>query len=353
MSDFPLGKHVKIGGVGGIGFGIWVWIDNVAVSGPFQYEDSQTGEIGLRWVAKWDVTVENSSFTSQYEVYPFAQFYVFEVIEADGQTHTTGAWGISAEAHDQIGIPPLDISNQENVLQPRAIHTYTVAAYIPAPDVWRIGYVLDPLDTVDVEEMVEHNSLGSNVGIWINQHDDTCKGEITPDDTGQVTPPGTGEMLLLGHPVGSVYIIRGFGCSSEFTGDLSHPECDEATPWWHNGIDYVLSTGSPVYNVIDADQATIQHAGDNPGGTDCSDMEGSQPPHNGYGNYVKATATVSGYNLEVWWAHLSTFSVEGGETVERNDMVGSVGSTGCSTGSHLHFAVKVDGVEVDPLTIMP
>src|SRR5688572_15898794 len=34
-SDFPLGKHVLIGSVGGIGLGIWVWVDNVQVDGPF------------------------------------------------------------------------------------------------------------------------------------------------------------------------------------------------------------------------------------------------------------------------------------------------------------------------------
>ena len=118
MSDFPLGKHVKIGGVGGIGIGIWVWLDNVSVSGPYEHTNLQTGETGLRWVAQWEVTVENASFTSQYEVYPFAQFYVFEIIEANGYTHTEGAWGISSEAHDEIGIPRLDVTNQDNVLQP-------------------------------------------------------------------------------------------------------------------------------------------------------------------------------------------------------------------------------------------
>lgn len=352
MSDFPLGKHVKIGGVGGIGFGIWVWLDDVEVLGPFEYQDPRTGDTALRWVARWDVNVENASLTTPYEVYPFAQFYVFEVIEANGYTHTTGAWGISAEAHDEIGIPRLDISNEDNVLQPRATRLYTVAAYIPAPDVWRIGYVLDPLDTVKVDEMLEHNTIGSNVGIWINQHDDTCQGEITPGYDGTGTPPGTGEQLLLGHPVRSVTIIRGFGCSDQYTGDRSSP-CPEDTPWWHNGIDYVLPAGSPVYNVIDADQATILHAGDDAPGVDCSELAGSQPPHNGYGNYVRATATVKGHTLRVWWAHLSGFSVDAGDLVGRNTVLGSVGSTGCSTGAHLHFAVRVDGAEVDPLSIMP
>jgi hypothetical protein len=353
MSDFPLGKHVKIGGVGGIGLGIWVWLDNVVVSGPFEYPDRETGEIALRWVAQWDVNVENASLTSQYEVYPFAQFYVFEVIEADGETHTTGAWGISAEAHDQIGIPRLDVTTANNVLNPHTIHTYTVAAYIPTSEVWRLGYVLDPLDNVKVDEMVAHNTLGSNVGIWINQHDDTCSGEITPEADGTGTPPGTGEQLLTGHPVSIPNIIRGFGCTDFYTGDTSNTACPASQPWFHNGIDYAVTQGSNAVNVIDSSVATIEHAGENPTGPDCSDMAGSQAPHFGYGNYVKATGTVNDHGLQVWWAHLSAFVAHEGDVVMRGSVVGHTGSTGCSTGPHLHFAVKVDGVFVDPLTIMP
>ena len=47
--------------------------------------------------------------------------------------------------------------------------------------------------------------------------------------------------------------------------------------------------------------------------------------------------------------HLSEIMVEAGQEVERDDPIGKVGSTGLSTGSHLHWEIRVGGVYVDPL----
>ena len=47
--------------------------------------------------------------------------------------------------------------------------------------------------------------------------------------------------------------------------------------------------------------------------------------------------------------HLSEMAVEAGQEVERGHPVGKVGSTGLSTGSHLHWEIRVGGVYVDPL----
>jgi len=70
--------------LGGIGLGIWVWMENVEIAGPFTVDDPSSGLEVIRWVASWDVTVENASFSADYEFYPFAQIYVLEVIEPDG-----------------------------------------------------------------------------------------------------------------------------------------------------------------------------------------------------------------------------------------------------------------------------
>jgi murein DD-endopeptidase MepM/ murein hydrolase activator NlpD len=82
-------------------------------------------------------------------------------------------------------------------------------------------------------------------------------------------------------------------------------------------------------------------------------MAGSQAPHNGYGNYIKHTATVRGHSLQLWGAHLSRFNTTTGSPTRPGDVLGYAGSTGCSTGVHLHFTVKVDGLYVDPLTLIP
>jgi hypothetical protein len=351
LSDFPLGKHVRIGGVGGIGLGIWVWMDNVQVDGPFFIEDPETGAETTWWAASWEVTVENASLTRDYEFYPFAQLYVLEVIEPDGVTHTPGAWGISGEAHDLIGLPRLALTEAATLFHPGDRRTIRAAALIPAPELWRLGYVLDPLDTEDIDEMVAHHSIGSNVGVWINTYDDTCTGEVTIGPGGTPLPTASLGFLLVRHPVDVVAIVRGFGCSAFFTGELG-TSCPASEPWFHNGADYAAAAGTPYINPAGV-AGTVVYAGDNPTGPDCSSMPGSEPPHNGYGNYVRHTVTVSGHDLQIWGAHLAGFNVAAGDPASPGAILGFIGSTGCSTGPHLHFSVRVDGLYVDPETIIP
>ncbi len=59
-----------------------------------------------------------------------------------------------------------------------------------------------------------------------------------------------------------------------------------------------------------------------------------------------------GYGYETQYAHLSSFEVEQGETIEKGDVIGYVGNTGSSTGPHLHFEIHVNGSPVDPKDIL-
>ena len=353
MTDFPLGKHVQIGTVGGVGLGIWVWMDNTQIDGPFTSIDENTGAETVVWVASWDVTVENASWTSDYEFYPFAQIYAVEIIEANGTTYRTGAWGISGEAHDQIGIPRLELTNEATLLNPGDQKTVRVAAFIPGPEIWRMGYVLDPLDTVDIEEMLARGSIGSNVGIWINQRESLCaNGEITPGPGG-TQPAGTslpGDVLLARLPTNYTMITRNYGCTEYFTGELG-TNCPASARWWHNGVDMASITGTIVRNTFRT-TGSVYYAGadDAP---DCSAIEGSQEPHFGYGNYVREQTTTDGHSIIAWSGHLSAFDVSTGDSTNPGMIIGRMGSTGCSTGPHLHFSVKVDGLYVAPCSVIP
>ncbi len=68
--------------------------------------------------------------------------------------------------------------------------------------------------------------------------------------------------------------------------------------------------------------------------------------HEGYGRMVQL---VHGFEIETLYGHLSTIDVNVGDAVEKGQRIGAVGSTGRSTGTHLHFEVHVDGHHVDPL----
>jgi len=97
----------------------------------------------------------------------------------------------------------------------------------------------------------------------------------------------------------------------------------------HLGVDFGAPTGTPVRSVGDA---VVTFAG----------------LQNGYGNVVQLQH--SGERMTVY-AHLSRIDVRKGQRIEQGDRIGAVGATGWATGPHLHFEFKVNGSQVDPMTI--
>ncbi|MBI2709576.1 MAG: peptidoglycan DD-metalloendopeptidase family protein [Actinobacteria bacterium] len=98
----------------------------------------------------------------------------------------------------------------------------------------------------------------------------------------------------------------------------------------HAGTDLAASMGTPI--LAPADGLVIQ-AGDR-------------------GGYGLTTVMVNGRSLATVFAHQSRIVVKPGQTVKRGDVVGYVGSTGLSTGPHLHFETRIRGVPIDPATIV-
>ena len=70
----------------------------------------------------------------------------------------------------------------------------------------------------------------------------------------------------------------------------------------------------------------------------------------GYGNYFIID---HGNGVSTLYAHCTSVYVSNGQSVSQGEAVGTVGSTGGSTGSHLHFEVRINGTRVDPLSYLP
>jgi len=115
--------------------------------------------------------------------------------------------------------------------------------------------------------------------------------------------------------------------SSGYTNARFHPVVQRNMP--HRAIDYAAPYGTPIVAVADG---TVTYAGWN----------------GGYGNYIDIRHN-SVY--ETQYAHLSSMTVSYGERVEQGKVIGYVGSTGWSTGPHLHYQVQVNGSLMNPLEV--
>jgi LysM repeat protein len=101
---------------------------------------------------------------------------------------------------------------------------------------------------------------------------------------------------------------------------------------WHNGVDIARAQGTPIYA---ADSGFVTFAG----------------WHNsGYGNVVVIDHQ-NGYRT--YYAHLSTYYVSAGQSVAKGSLIAAMGSTGNSTGAHLHFEIRHKGVRKNPEMYLP
>lgn len=97
----------------------------------------------------------------------------------------------------------------------------------------------------------------------------------------------------------------------------------------HAGIDFGAAYGSPIYAVSDG---RVSFSG----------------WHGGHGNYVRLE---HGGGFGTGYGHMSRIAVASGSTVRAGQVIGYVGSTGLSTGPHLHYELYRNGVPVDPMTV--
>jgi len=128
------------------------------------------------------------------------------------------------------------------------------------------------------------------------------------------------ERLPIAHPVASrVRLTSPYGMRR-------HPVSGRTK--MHTGIDWAAARGTPILSAADGvvKKATRMR---------------------GYGNIV---IIEHDFGLETYYAHLNSIDVRQGQRVSRGQKIGGMGTTGVSTGVHLHYEVRVNGQPVNPIT---
>lgn len=98
----------------------------------------------------------------------------------------------------------------------------------------------------------------------------------------------------------------------------------------HSGTDFAAAYGTPIYSTADG---TVTHAGWS----------------SGYGRLVKIQHA---FGIETRYGHLAQIRVSVGQKVSRGERIGDMGNSGRSTGTHLHYEVRIGGNAVNPMTFI-
>lgn len=111
-------------------------------------------------------------------------------------------------------------------------------------------------------------------------------------------------------------------------GERIHPITKK--PGFHTGIDIANKKGTPIYAAF---SGSIQDCGTN----------------EAYGNYILMRHS---NNLYTFYGHCDSLNVRKGMNIRRGEVIALMGSTGYSTGPHLHFEIRIEGVRVDPSYVL-
>lgn len=170
----------------------------------------------------------------------------------------------------------------------------------------------------DSNEILEFNKLASADDLQIGQK--------------IIIPGGKKEVVYSAAPSVSVADIFSAPSAPITQSELEWPtnsyRITQYYNWRHTGLDIGNSTGQPIYA---AENGKVEAAGWN---------------NSGYGYYIIIN---HGGGLKTLYAHLSRIHIKNGQNIQRGQVIGDIGSTGRSTGPHLHFEVRINNARVNPL----
>ena len=218
---------------------------------------------------------------------------------------------------------PLHKGSKITVLKPAPMITVTLEQEMKAqsPVAFKTVTKEDPNQLKSVKKVAQAGKAGL-------LETTTC----VKSENGKITSSVTESSRLIQEPVDEIVAV---GTKEGLaTGSFMPPTVGRLTspfgPRWgrfHYGVDLANATGT---NVVAADGGVVTRVG----------MAGS------YGNLI----IIDHQNgTSTRYAHLSAYNVKVGDVVQKGQSIGKIGSTGRSTGPHLHFEVRVGGVAKNPL----
>lgn len=287
------------------------------------------------------ITIQVKNYTGQEAIVPVSDvFFIRQVEQASGEA-LRGRWVAQNEPLIAAGLPAYDAQQLEPI-PPDGERQFVLGFVLPNGNVREVGLITDWARPVEGGLPVWFYLEDDPLGPFVDAYKPPPPTPVLLDEWGTYAggtsgQPGGGNGMW---PTTGI-VTRGFGCAESYTGiDGAGFGCPPERPWFHNGVDIANSQGTAVWSPIDG---TLIYAGPNPTGPDCSTIPGSQPPYEGLGNYQK----ISDGNTLHYFGHLSSFAVTAG-SVTAGQTTAAMGSTGCSTGPHLHWIVYQNGNLMDP-----
>ncbi|WP_054967189.1 peptidoglycan DD-metalloendopeptidase family protein [Alicyclobacillus ferrooxydans] len=283
--------------------------------------------VSLSWLAPQSgisgfASKVSSGFHSNNPPVTFGVSYNVNTISGIADTsnaHPENAWrDVQAKAsHGALNGPLLSVQAMGTITKdlalPYAVH------YIQSPD---LG-----LGAVKVVRQGQPGKVKENVAVtYVNGTavaEKVLSKKVLEPPRPEVVDKGTNAGIASGSwnwPTDNYDITSGFGW--RILG---------GRPNFHPGKDIGVPIGSPVYAT---NNGVVIQAGWNAGG---------------YGNWVMIN---NGHGIETVFGHMSKVLVHVGQTVAKGELIGRSGDTGFSTGPHLHYEVRLNGVPVDPAKYM-
>ncbi len=275
---------------------------------------------------------------------PEVNYTTYQVKEGDSVERIAQLYGVTpsslylynqslveATAMDQVS--ELTIATAEPLLN--LVSRVKVTDYNDIP--YAVTYVENRQAASGTQEVTQQGQAGTEEIITELFLENGKEIERTQLSTAVVSEP-VNEVISLGGAF-STASRGGIPVDYSFTGGsgiIQWPVTGVLTSYYggrrnHTGLDIATTSGTPIQAAASGIVTFVGWSG-------------------GYGNIVKLN---NGNGMETWYAHMSATAAEVGSYVEAGDVIGYVGSTGNSTGPHLHLEVRFNGVHYDPLDYLP